>query len=200
MVRPRPAAATGPPQRRTPGSAGGAGYGPWAPRSTQESEDDRDVGRRGEEIVLGIERERVEQLGLDPSRVTWTADSVPQADHDIKSVDDDGGDLWIEVKATTGRDGQFNWPAAEFQLAIRARKRYVLYRVYETGTTTPSYRSIRDPVGSFDTGELQLDLDSLKGDIGPMGETPSPGLPAGTGANAENVTSHDTPSPDPPHE
>jgi hypothetical protein len=86
----------------------------------------------------------------------WTADSVPQADHDIKSVDDDGGDLWVEVKATTGRDSQFRWPAAEFQLAIRARKRYVLYRVYEAATTTLSYRVIRDPVGSFDTGELRL--------------------------------------------
>ena len=104
----------------------------------------------------------------------WTADSVPAADHDIKSVDDDGGDLWIEVKSTTGRDGQFSWPAAEFQLAVRARTRYVLYRVYEADTTAPSYRAIRDPVGSFDAGELRLDLDSLKGDVGPMGETPSP--------------------------
>jgi hypothetical protein len=71
--------------------------------------------------------------------VTWTADSVASADHDIKSVDDDGGDLWIEVKSTTGRDGQFSWPAAEFQLAVRARGRYVLYRVYEADTTAPFY-------------------------------------------------------------
>ena len=156
-----------PTQRRGP-SPGGGGHGTWTPRSYQETEDDRAVGRRGEEIVLGIERERVKQLGLDPSSVIWTADSVPGADHDIKSVDDDGGDLWVEVKATTGRDGQFSWPAAEFQLAIRARKRYVLYRVYEADTTTPSYRPIRDPIGSFDAGELRLDLDSLKGDVGPM--------------------------------
>ena len=173
LVRPRPAATTGPRQRRGP-SPGGGGHGTWTPRSFQETEDDRTVGRRGEEIVLGIERERVKQLGLDPSSVTWTADSVPGADHDIKSVDDDGGDLWVEVKATTGRDGQFSWPAAEFQLAIRARKRYVLYRVYEADTTTPSYRPIHDPIGSFDAGELRLDLDSLKGDAGPMRETPSP--------------------------
>jgi hypothetical protein len=116
----------------------------------------------------------VKQLGLEPSHVIWTADSVPGADHDIKSVDDDGGDLWVEVKATTGRDGQFSWPAAEFQLAVRARERYILYRVYEAGTTTPSYRAIRDPVGSFDTGELRLDLERLTGDIGPMADTPSP--------------------------
>lgn len=92
FVHPRPAAATDPPQRRGPGSGGGGGYGAWAPRSYQETEDDRTVGRRGEEIVLGIERERVKQLGLDPSVVIWAADSVPGTDHDIKSVDDDGGD------------------------------------------------------------------------------------------------------------
>jgi hypothetical protein len=188
LVRPRPAAATGPPQRRGPGSGGGGGYGTWTPRSYQETEDDRAVGRRGEEIVLGIERERVKQLGLDPSHVIWTADSVPGADHDIKSVDDDGGDLWVEVKATTGRDGQFSWPAAEFQLAIRARRRYLLYRVYETDTTSPSYRPIRDPIGSFDAGELRLDLDSLKGDVGPMGETPGAAPTIGGAPDTEDVT------------
>jgi hypothetical protein len=31
------------------------------------------------------------------------------ANDDILSVDDDGSDLWIEVKATTGRDGRFEW-------------------------------------------------------------------------------------------
>ena len=134
----------------------------------------------------------MKQLGLDPSRVTWTADAVPGADHDIKSVDDDGGDLWVEVKATTGRGGQFSWPAAEFQLAIRARGRYVLYRVYEAGTTAPSYRATRDPIGSFDAGELRLDLDSLKGDVGPMGETPSPGTTAAAAPDGGDVTRHGT--------
>jgi hypothetical protein len=44
---------------------------------------------------------------------------------------EDGADLLDEVKSTTGRDGQFSWPAAKFRLAVRARRRYVLQRVYE---------------------------------------------------------------------
>lgn len=109
--------------------------------------------------------------------------------------------LWVEVKATIGRDGRFSWPASEFQLAIRARRRYVLYRVYEADTTAPSYRSIRDPVGSFDAGELRLDLDSLSGDVGPMGEIPSPGTAAVAALNAEDATGHDTrPSSEPTDE
>ena len=193
LVRPRPTTATGPPQRRGPGSGGGGGYATWTPRNYQETEADRAVGRRGEEIVLGIERQRVKRLGLDPSCVIWTADSVPGADHDIKSLDEDGGDLWVEVKATTGRDGQFSWPVAEFQLAVRARQRYVLYRVYEADTTAPSYRPIRDPIGSFDAGELRLDLDSLKGDVGPVCETPRRDAPVEAAPNGEDVTGDDTP-------
>lgn len=103
--------------------------------------------------------------------MTWTADTVPGADHDISSVDDDGGERWVEVKSTTGRDGQFSWPVAEFRRAVRARRRYILYRVYEADTTTPSWSRIRDPIGSFDAGELRLDLDRLTGDIGPLTES-----------------------------
>jgi hypothetical protein len=104
--------------------------------------------------------------------VRWIADSVPGADHDIISVDDDGAELWIEVKSTTGRQGQFVWPAAEFRLAVRARQRYVLYRVYEADTKTPSWSRIRDPIGSFDAGQLRLDLNRLTGDVGPLNRAP----------------------------
>ena len=126
------------------------------------------LGRRGEEIVLAIERERVSRLGLSADRVTWTADADPSADHDIASVDDDGSELWVEVKSTTGRDGQFSWTAAEFRLAVRARRRYILYRVFEAGTTTPSWSRIRDPIGAFEAGQLRLDIDCLTGDTGPL--------------------------------
>ncbi len=168
LVRPRPAARTGPPPAPSPGSSGRGGYGSWSPRSPQEAADDQAVGRRGEEIVLALEKARADRLGFPADRVTWTAGADTSADHDITSVDDDGEALWVEVKSTTGRDGQFSWPAAEFRLAVRARRRYVLYRVYETGTTTPSWTRIRDPIGAFDAGELRLDIDRLTGDTGPL--------------------------------
>ena len=53
-------------------------------------------------------------------------------------------------------------------LALRAHDRYVLYRVYEAHTLTPTIREIHDPVGRFQAGELDLDLDSLAGDIGAL--------------------------------
>jgi hypothetical protein len=145
----------------------GAGPGAWAPRDDDARAEDEALGRQGEEIILGIERRRVEELGWPPDRVVWTARDAPLADHDIKSVDDDGEDLWIEVKSTRGRDGRFNWTGAEFLLAVRARRRYILYRVYEADTVTPICKPVRDPIGSFETGDLTLDLDRLAADLGP---------------------------------
>jgi hypothetical protein len=174
LVRPRPAG-TGMPQPPSHAGSSGGGYGTWSPRSPREAEDDRALGRRGEEIVLAIERERVSRLGLPADRVTWTADAIPSADHDIASVDDDdGSELWVEVKSTTGRDGQFSWTAAEFRLAVRARDRYILYRVFEADTTTPSWSRIRDPIGAFEAGELRLDIDRLTGDTGPLAQPRPP--------------------------
>ncbi len=138
------------------------------PSGSDGDEEDRALGRRGEEIVLALERERMEKLGLPAERVVWVAAEAPFADHDIKSVDDDGEDLWVEVKSTSGRDGRFSWPGAEFRLAVRARHRYLLYRIYEAGTTSPSWICVRDPISHFETGGLRLDLDRLVGDVGAL--------------------------------
>ena len=148
------------------GLTGGA-MSVWSPRSPQEQQDDAALGRQGEQIVLRRERRRVAAQGLDPKRVVWTADLDPAADHDIKSVDADGQDLWIEVKSTAGRGGKFTWAGAEFHRAVASRDRYVLVRVYEAHTTTPIVTEIRDPVGRVASGGLRLDLDSLTGDVGP---------------------------------
>lgn len=51
---------------------------------------------------------------------------------------------------------------------MRERGRYVLYRVYEADTTTPSVADFPDPISLLDAGRLQLDLDRLTGDVGPL--------------------------------
>ena len=86
------------------------------------------IGARGEELVYRSELERVRRLGYEaPERyVIWTSRNDAGADHDIRSVTDDGGLLWIEVKSTTGIDGWFYWPKKEFEKALRERERYEL--------------------------------------------------------------------------
>ena len=116
------------------------------------------------------ELQRVTALGYPPSRVVWTSRESPAADHDILSVADDGGDLWLEVKGTRGRHGRFDWPRAEFDRARHERRRYVLCRVYEADTLSPAVRRIVDPVGELLDGQIRLDIATLTAEVPPLGE------------------------------
>jgi hypothetical protein len=147
---------------------GGGGGGPWFPRSPAEQEEDRALGLRGEDLVYRAELKRVDALGYPEARVVWTSKSNPAADHDILSVADDGGDLWLEVKSTTGRHGRFDWPRTEFELALRARERYVLCRVYEAHTASPTVRREQDPVAKLLAGAMRLDISSLAAEVAPL--------------------------------
>jgi Domain of unknown function (DUF3883) len=149
-------------------TAHGGGGGTWRSRSPAEQEQDRLVGARGEELVYREELKRVRSLGYPESRVIWTSRSNPAADHDILSVADDGGELWLEVKSTTGRHGRFDWPRAEFERALRAGERYILCRVYEAHTTNPTLRREQDPVAKLLGGAMRLDIASLAAEVAPL--------------------------------
>jgi Domain of unknown function (DUF3883) len=101
------------------------------PRDDRDQDEDRELGRRGEQLVLRHLQGRLSAEGRSPDLAVWVADAQPLADHDIRTVDSDGQTVWVEVKASTGRHGRFRWPRTEFRLALRARDRYVLFRVYE---------------------------------------------------------------------
>lgn len=142
----------------------GGGEG-WSPRTWREQQQDQEIGHRAEELVFLQEVERVGALGHPASRVVWTSRGNAAADHDILSVADDGGDLWLEVKGTRGRHGRFSWPRAEFTLAVQARDRYVLCRVYEADTVAPTLARIIDPVGKLLAGEIRLDVETLAAEV-----------------------------------
>jgi hypothetical protein len=166
-VRPRRGTA-GRPRPPARGRGGGRGTaGGWAPRTERQRQEDDELGRRGEEVVLGEERARLAPRGIPPDRAVWVAQANPTANHDIRSVHDDGGPLYIEVKSTRGRDGRFSWPREEFQLAMRQRERYVLSRVYEAHSTAPLVIDFPDPIALLQQGRLNLDLEALFADIGP---------------------------------
>jgi hypothetical protein len=126
------------------------------------------IGYRGEELIYKYEIKRVTDLGFPSNRVVWVSQEDPNADHDILSVDDDGTDLFIEVKSTTGTDGHFTWPRSEFKLAVKKRKGYVLYRVYLTDSTQVKYKPFRDPVGMLVQERLRLNIDTLSAQVEPL--------------------------------
>jgi len=139
-----------------------------APRTPAEVADDCEVGARGEELVYFAEVKRVAGLGYPPCRVIWTSKANPTADHDIRSISDDGGDLWLEVKSTTGRHGRFDWSRAEFERALQARARYVLCRVYEADSKRPTVVRIADPIGQLSLGRMRLDISNLSAEVAPL--------------------------------
>ena len=145
---------------RTPGSSSR-----WSPPTREQEEWDREIGRRGEELVYRSELERVKKLGYPESRVEWISEQNPGADHDIRSVGCDGEDLYIEVKSTTGKDGRFQWSKNEFDLARSLRDSYVLCRVYEVDTKTPSMKPFPDPIGLLLQNALRLDISSLNAEV-----------------------------------
>ncbi len=140
----------------------------WTPSTSVDEERDRQVGQRGEEIIFLQELERVTRLGYPKSRVVWIAKENPLADYDILSVDENGRDLWIEVKSTTGRHGHFQWSIAELIKAIQKREQYILWRVYETGTIHPSIKPFRDPVSMIIRHSLRLEIASLSAEVEPL--------------------------------
>jgi len=175
----------------SPGGAPGGRTWVWNPPTVQHLERDREIGRRGEELVYRRELERL-RAASHPSPeevVLWASTADPGADHDIRSVGEDDKPLRIEVKSTAGRDGNFNWPKNEFQKALREGSRYELWRVYEAASEHPIAKRFPDPVNLVKEGKLRIDLATLRAVIQPMGtiqvraETDQPTTAAGSRTN-----------------
>lgn len=154
------------PQDPNSGGVGQKGY--WTPSTPVDEERKIEIGQRGEEIIFLQEVDRVKRLGYPESRVVWIAKDNPLADYDILSVDVNGKDLWLEVKSTTGRHGRFQWSIAELKKAMQEREQYILWRVYEVGTSHPSIKPFRDPVGMIIRHGIQLDVASLSAEVEPL--------------------------------
>jgi hypothetical protein len=114
-----------------------------------------------------MELQKVRDMGHDePERyVIWTSRDEPGADHDIRSIDANGLPRWIEVKSTTGVDGRFEWPRKEFEMALRKREHYELWRVYHVDSRTPVAKCFRNPAGMIGARQITLELGMLRANI-----------------------------------
>jgi hypothetical protein len=147
---------------------GGGGKGrKGVPQQVDQERIDQ-IGLRGEELIYLQEQERVINLGYPKERVVWVSKENRTANHDILSVASDGTDIFIEVKSTSGEDGRFTWPRAEFKLAIEKRDKYMLYRVYEADTLKPKYKVFRDPIALLSREALRLNIDTLSAQVEPL--------------------------------
>lgn len=117
-----------------------------------------EIGVRGEQFILEREQEKLDRLGLldkdYPKHVALISDSYG---YDILSRDEQGKELYIEVKTTTRKEGE--WGANRFYLSAREyafyrehKEQYRLYRVHDINGT-PTFTVFSD----LDKLELQPD-------------------------------------------
>lgn len=142
---------------RHPSHRIGTGRPSKAP-SIQTEEDNRRVGKRGEDVAYNAERQRLEALGRNPDSVHWISKTDELSPYDLMSVDEDGQLIWIEVKATRGSDPTepFYISHAELIEATYRRSRYYVYRVTDVDSASPLITRWADPLTLIKEGKGRL--------------------------------------------
>ena len=94
----------------------------------------RKLGRSGEQVVLEYEQWRLERAGRKDlsKRIRWVAELDGDGlGYDIRSFDEDGADIFIEVKTTrSGIEMPFLISANEVAVSSEFGRRYRIYRVF----------------------------------------------------------------------
>jgi hypothetical protein len=133
----------------------------------------RTYGRRGEEAAMAFERRRVLSLGFNPDEVVvWESEVHELMNYDIRSVDDSGGIIYIEVKATAENDehAPFEISAAELSFGMSHRPRYFIYRVVDVRSAKPKILRYHDPIGAIEEGHGAIRVTGAKMYLAPTPE------------------------------
>ncbi|MER2000433.1 MAG: DUF3883 domain-containing protein, partial [Lysinibacillus sp.] len=98
------------------------------------------IGDRAEQIILQLLK------GKGMKDVTWVAQLSDKPGYDIKYIDIDGVEKYIEVKGTTTKKfSNFILTENELKSSRILRNRYSIYFVTECLSSTPKCQQIIDP-------------------------------------------------------
>lgn len=93
------------------------------------------VGEAGEEIVVTYEKQKLEGLKLDKLALQVDRVSISQGDglgYDIISFDENGSQIYIEVKTTTKNEYEpIFFTPNELQVMNELKEKYYVYRIYD---------------------------------------------------------------------
>ncbi|MHA7297199.1 sacsin N-terminal ATP-binding-like domain-containing protein [Pseudarthrobacter sp. MDT3-1] len=134
----------------------GGGYS-TAP-SIHIEQENRRIGKRGEEVVYHAERQRLKKHGKNPDSVRWVSKVDELSPFDMTSVDEDDQLIYIEVKSTNGADPTeaFYISRGELIEATVRRSRYYIYRVTDVDAAVPTITRWADPLGLIKDGKGHL--------------------------------------------
>lgn len=90
------------------------------------------LGSYGEQIILYNEKRKLEKIGLN-KEVEWVSKNTGDGiGYDIKSYDEKGNEIYIEVKTTTqSKNSSFFISSNEIDFSEQYSESYKLYRLYE---------------------------------------------------------------------
>ena len=124
----------------------------WAAKD----EANRNLGLAGEKLVIAHEQDRLKKLGLNQlvNKVEHVALKDPKAGYDVRSYDDAGNEIYIEVKTTKGSaSNAFYISKNEVETSKVLGKKYWIYRVHSRNAKTGNWKvyKLNGPVDqSFD--------------------------------------------------
>lgn len=127
----------------------------------KEARSNKNLGDRGEKIVLDLEKSRLidagrKDLAKKIERVSLKTDSLG---YDIRSFENDGTERLIEVKATRAKIGNANFFLTANELKTAQEKdNYYVYMVYEVTTDFPKVWPIRNPFNPENKNTLKTPI------------------------------------------
>jgi len=136
--------------------------GTQARRSRRYSPESRKVGDTGERLVLRHERERLIKLGRQDlaDRIRYHAQELEFVGWDITSFDDDGNEMFIEVKSSIGKTvSRVNLTINEWEAACDPARRdcYYIYIVTNALSATPNIERLLNPASYVDDKQLSCE-------------------------------------------
>lgn len=126
----------------------------------KQAKEYRKKGDRGEKIVMNAEIHRVmEECHLPEAvakkKVIQRSRKSDSYGYDILSLNPDGSERYIEVKATAGKVGDldFYYTQNEFETAQEYKDNYYIYIVFDIQSRKPKIWRIQNP---FEQGDLEM--------------------------------------------
>jgi hypothetical protein len=124
------------------------------------------IGEKGELFVMGAEKDKLEDIGLDPRAcLRHVALESMSYGYDILSRDARDNEIHIEVKTTTRlksdpKSKSFHLSAKEHGYYLKNKTAYRLYRVYDIEGKSPEFVSINMKTVTFSTETYLATIDS----------------------------------------
>jgi hypothetical protein len=113
--------------------------------------ENKKLGRDGEEWILNLEKSRLTENGRADlaAKVVWVSEEEGDGvGYDIRSFEDDGTQIHVEVKTTNGgKSTEFFITANELAVSDQIGKDFRLYRVFDF-SRDPKFYALTGPISS----------------------------------------------------